>query len=172
MEYTRRNFIKFSGLSLLPFSAGCINNSDSKEIRNSRKLILEPKNIKKLFDLNWVKSSEEKIDMNGSDSSYEVHILSPDNDGSGITHQLGVYESVESAEEKYNSFRSKSSNIESINLGDDAFYFGKEGSKTFATIYVIYDDKLIKTTGAPFSINDLSRISTKQIEKLDRINNS
>jgi hypothetical protein len=124
-----------------------------------------------MFDLNWVKSSKEKIDMNNADSSHEVHILSPDNDGSGITHQLGVYNSVESAKDQYNSFKSKSTNVEEINIGDKSFYYGTGGSKSFATIYVIHNDKLIKTTGAPFSISELSKISTKQINKLEEVNN-
>lgn len=170
VKYSRRDFIKFGGASLLPLSAGCIDNS-TEEIRDSRKLILKPKEIKKMFDINWVKSSIEKIDMNNAESSQEVHILSPDNDGSGITHQLGVYKSVESAKDQYNSFKSQSTKVEEINIGDEAFYYGTEGSKSFATIYVIYNDKLIKTTGAPFSIGDLSKISTKQIDKLEKVNN-
>lgn len=168
-KYSRRDFIKFGGASLLPFTAGCIDNS-SKEIRDARKLILKPRDVKKTFNLNWVKSSKENINMDNANSSYEIHILSPDNGGSGITHQLGVYESTKSAKKQYDSFRSKSSNVENINMGDEAFYYGTEGSKSFATIYVLYNDKLIKTTGAPFSINDLSKISTKQVEKLKEVN--
>lgn len=172
MSYSRRDFIKIGGLSIIPLSAGCIDSTSSTEIENARDLIIEPKVLKSQFDLNWVKTTSEKIDMDNSISAYEIHVLSPDNNGSGITHQLGIYDSEESCIEQYNKFRSASSNTNNINIGDGGFYFGSEGSTNYATIYSHYKRMIIKTTGAPFSVNELSNISIKQVDKIKRVSES
>lgn len=172
MSYSRRDFIKIGGLSIIPLSAGCIDSTSSTEIDSAEDLIIEPEVIKSQFDLNWVKTTSEEIDMENSVSAYENHVLSPDNDGSGITHQLGIYDSEESGLKQYNKFRYSSSNTKNINIGDSGFYFGSGGSTNYATIYSHYKRMIIKTTGAPFSVNELSNISIKQIDKIKKVSES
>lgn len=169
MTHSRRDFIKIGGLSIIPLSAGCIDSTNSVEIENSKDLILEPNVLKSQFDLNWVKATVVEIDMDNSLSSHEIHILSPDNGGSGITHQLGIYDTKESCIEQYGKFRSASSNTSNINIGDGGFYFGSEGSTNYATIYSHYERMIIKTIGAPFSVDELSSISIEQVDKIKRV---